>query len=94
MSRQDLIEVDAIVTKMIKGGKYEVGIIKDQPTTDEMRKEISKSEDVSQYISSTAKAHLGGKLRMNKISVVVGDIVIISLSPYDLSNGSITWRYR
>lgn len=94
MSRQDLIEVDAVVTKMTKGGKYEVGILKDQPLSDDKRKEISKSEDFSQYISSIAKAHLGGKLRMNKISVVTGDIVIVSLSPYDLTNGSITWRYR
>lgn len=94
MARNDLIDVDAVVTKIIKGGRYEVGLLKDQPVSNDKRNEISNSDDFSQYISSIAKAHLGGKLRMNKINVVVGDIVIVSLSPYDLTNGSITWRYR
>lgn len=95
MARSDLVEVDGVVLKMIKGGKYDVGIIKDQNSlTDEKRKEISKCEDPSEYVASVVNCHLGGKLRMNKISVVPGDIVTISLSPYDLTKGSITWRYR
>lgn len=95
MAKADLIEVDAVVLKLIKGGNYDVGILKDQENlTDDIRKEISKSEDPSEYVASIAHAHLGGKLRMNKISVVPGDIVTISLSPYDLTRGAITWRYR
>lgn len=95
MAKEDLIQVDAIVTKLIKGCKYEVGILKDQTDmTDDKRREISNSEDAGQYITSTAVAHLGGKLRMNKITIVAGDIVTVALSPYDLTRGTIIWRYR
>ena len=37
-------------------------------------------------------AHISGKLRMNYIRILPGDKVTVELSPYDLSNGRITWR--
>ncbi len=37
-------------------------------------------------------AHLSGKLRMNYIRIMPGDLVTIELSPYDLTKGRITWR--
>ena len=37
-------------------------------------------------------AHISGKLRMNFIRILPGDIVTIELSPYDLTRGRITWR--
>ena len=37
-------------------------------------------------------AHISGKLRMNFIRIIPGDKVKIEMSPYDLSNGRITWR--
>jgi translation initiation factor IF-1 len=39
-------------------------------------------------------AHLGGKMRMRYIRVSPGDQVRVELSPYDLTRGRITWRYR
>ena len=39
-------------------------------------------------------AYLSGKLRKNRIKVLVEDKVIIQLSPYDLSIGRITWRNK
>lgn len=36
--------------------------------------------------------HLSGKLRMNSIKIVPGDIVTIEVSPYDLTKGRIIWR--
>lgn len=39
-------------------------------------------------------AHLGGKLRRHFIRVIPGDRVTVELSPYDLSRGRITYRYR
>ena len=39
-------------------------------------------------------AHLSGKLRMNFIRILPGDRVTIELSPYDLSQGRITWRAK
>ena len=37
---------------------------------------------------------LAGRLRMNNIRILVGDKVRISMSPYDLEKGTITWRYK
>lgn len=39
-------------------------------------------------------ATLAGKLRMNRIRVLVGDKVTVELSPYDLTRGRITFRSR
>ena len=39
-------------------------------------------------------ATLAGKLRMNRIRVLVGDQVTLELSPYDLTKGRITFRHR
>ena len=38
------------------------------------------------------EAHVSGKMRMNNIRIVEGDIVLIELSPYDLTRGRITYR--
>ena len=37
---------------------------------------------------------IAGKLRKNTIRVLVGDRVKVSLSPYDLSHGFITYRMK
>ena len=37
-------------------------------------------------------AHISGKLRMNYIKILPGDKVKLELSPYDLTQGRITWR--
>ena len=39
-------------------------------------------------------AYLGGKLRKNRIRVLLGDTVKVELSPYDLTRGRITYRMR
>ncbi|HEY4644086.1 MAG TPA: translation initiation factor IF-1 [Bacteroidota bacterium] len=39
-------------------------------------------------------AHISGKMRMNFIKILVGDRVTVELSPYDLSKGRITYRYK
>jgi translation initiation factor IF-1 len=38
--------------------------------------------------------HISGKMRTNYIKIVPGDRVLVELSPYDLSKGRITFRYR
>lgn len=37
-------------------------------------------------------AHIAGKIRKNFIRILPGDIVTVSISPYDLSKGRITYR--
>mgnify|MGYP001577649664 CR=1 FL=1 len=39
-------------------------------------------------------AHISGKMRMNFIKILPGDKVTLELSPYDLSRGRITYRYK
>lgn len=38
--------------------------------------------------------HISGKMRKNFIKILPGDRVVIELSPYDLTRGRITFRYR
>ena len=39
-------------------------------------------------------ATISGKMRKNYIKILPGDRVKVELSPYDLSKGRITYRYR
>ena len=39
-------------------------------------------------------AHVSGKIRMNFIKMLPGDRVTVGLSPYDLSRGRITYRFK
>jgi translation initiation factor IF-1 len=39
-------------------------------------------------------AHISGKMRMNYIKILPGDKVALEMSPYDLSKGRITFRYK
>ena len=38
--------------------------------------------------------HVSGKMRMHFIRILPGDRVALELSPYDLSRGRITYRYK
>ena len=39
-------------------------------------------------------AHVSGKMRMHFIRILPGDKVTVELSPYDLTRGRITYRYK
>ncbi|PKP52742.1 MAG: translation initiation factor IF-1 [Bacteroidetes bacterium HGW-Bacteroidetes-1] len=39
-------------------------------------------------------AHISGKMRMHYIKILPGDRVKLELSPYDLTKGRITFRYK
>ena len=39
-------------------------------------------------------AHVSGKFRMYYIRILPGDKVTVELSPYDLSRGRITYRFK
>lgn len=42
----------------------------------------------------TLTAHVSGKIRKNYIRVLLGDKVKVEMSPYDLTRGRITYRYK
>jgi translation initiation factor IF-1 len=39
-------------------------------------------------------AHTSGKMRKNRIRVLMGDKVTVEMTPYDLSKGRITFRQK
>ena len=39
-------------------------------------------------------AHISGRIRLHYIRVLPGDRVLVELSPYDLSRGRITYRFK
>ena len=39
-------------------------------------------------------AHISGRIRRNYIRVLPGDRVLVELSPYDLTRGRITYRFK
>jgi translation initiation factor IF-1 len=39
-------------------------------------------------------AHISGKMRKNFIRILPGDRVLVELSPYDLTNGRIIFRFK
>jgi len=42
----------------------------------------------------TILAHISGKMRMNYIRILPGDMVTVEMSPYDLTRGRITYRAK
>ena len=43
---------------------------------------------------ATVLAHVSGKIRMHYIRILPGDRVTVELSPYDLTKGRITYRFK
>lgn len=71
MSRNDLIQLEGKVMKVLGGGTME----------------INCDNDV------VVKGVLSGRMKKNRIKVMVGDRVQVSVSPYDTSHGLITYRF-
>jgi translation initiation factor IF-1 len=38
--------------------------------------------------------HTAGKMRKNRIRVLVGDEVLVEMTPYDLTKGRVTYRFK
>lgn len=62
------------------------GTVKESLPNATFKVELANGHLVSAYIS--------GKIRLNFIRVLPGDRVLVELSPYDLSRGRITYRFR
>ena len=39
-------------------------------------------------------AHISGRMRVHYIKILPGDKVLVELSPYDLTRGRITYRFK
>jgi translation initiation factor IF-1 len=72
LSRDDLIHLEGVVTRMLGGGTMEI--------------ECNEGVKVTGVLS--------GRMKKNKIKVIVGDRVQVSVSPYDTDHGLITYRLK
>ncbi len=54
--------------------------------------EVMRDKFVVDTPNGRVNAYVSGKIRANKIRVVLGDRVVVQVSPYDLSNGRIVTR--
>lgn len=43
---------------------------------------------------SDVLAHASGKMRRHRIRMLVGDRVTVEMTPYDLTKGRVTYRFR
>jgi translation initiation factor IF-1 len=50
--------------------------------------------NVEVLAGKTIRATLSGKMRMNKIRVIIGDTVTVELDQYDLTKGRIIYRKK
>lgn len=72
MPKEDLIEMDGVVTEIMPNQRFRV--------------ELDNGVNVQAYSS--------GKMRRYRIRVVAGDRVQLEMSPYDLTKGRISFRYK
>ena len=72
MSKQDVIEVQAVVKECLPNANFKV--------------ELENGVVIQATVS--------GKIRMNYIRILPGDRVTIEISPYDLTRGRITFRFK
>ena len=47
-----------------------------------------------EYKGHTILAHVSGKVRMNYIKILPGDVVTVEMTPYDLTKGRIVYRRK
>lgn len=71
---------------MKTGVTEQIGVVKEALPNTMFRVEL---EDGSKVL-----AHLSGKMRMYRISIMPGDKVKLEITPYDLGKGRITYRVR
>jgi len=72
---------------MAKSGVIEVeGVVKESLPNTQFKVELENGHVIL--------AHSSGKMRMHFIRILPGDKVKIELSPYDLTKGRITYRYK
>lgn len=62
------------------------GVVREALSNAIFRVELENGHEIS--------AHISGKMRMHYIKILPGDRVKIEMSPYDLSKGRISFRYK
>ena len=69
----------------------EPGITQDGTITENLSNAMFRVELENGHVVT---AHISGKMRMHYIKILPGDRVKLEMSPYDLTKGRITYRYK
>ena len=77
MSTQDTISLEGVITKLGRGGIFNVDVNVGDPPHDKINSVV---------------ARCSGKMKKFKIQLTMGDKVEIEFSPYDLTQGRIVRR--
>jgi len=80
VSKGDEIEVRGRVTEVLPNAMFRVSVAMETAT----------NETVNQSIL----AHIAGSMRKNRIRVLLDDEVLVVMTPYDLTKGRITYRFK
>ena len=72
---------------MSKEGVIELeGLVKETLPNAQFKVELENGHEIT--------AHVSGKIRRNYIRILPGDKVTVEMSPYDLTKGRITYRFK
>jgi len=77
-NKESLVEYEGIVTELLPGGTFRVKL------------DLENNSDKEHVII----AHISGKIRKNRIRILVGDRVKLEINVYDLTKGRIVHRYK
>jgi translation initiation factor IF-1 len=78
MSKDDHLELDGVIEDAMGGGQYKIRL----------------NEKTKDGQTTYVRAQLAGKMRQRHIRVLAGDRVRVAVSPYDMTHGILTWRYK
>jgi translation initiation factor IF-1 len=78
--KQGVIEVEGEVTEALPNTMFRVAVAEGQiPNVNETK---------------VVLCHLSGKMRIHYVRILPGDKVKLEITPYDLTKGRITFRFR
>ena len=80
MAKEDMIEVEGTVVETLPNAMFKV--------------ELENGHQVLATVSGKIRMHYIRKIRMHYIRILPGDKVTVELSPYDLTRGRITYRFK
>ncbi|RYE05782.1 MAG: translation initiation factor IF-1 [Rickettsiaceae bacterium] len=86
MAKEELIQFTGTVIELLPNAEFRIRL---DETDDRLKDVISKDKKDSFVIT----AYTGGKMRQNRIRIILNDKVSIAMSTYDLTRGRVTHRH-
>jgi len=87
---EDKVHVHGVIERSIGAGQYDVRLTGKQVIGRTITEDIVGEELVGYQL----KARVAGKMAVHSIQIVIGDEVLVEMSPYNLSEGLIVYRFR